>query len=317
MKLQFCIFSSILASALAAPAVVWKQSRRAEERFLHSSDDLSASKLLENVLGGESNESSLAAVVFLVGKGDDGSESLTELASSGKLPQTFGKYNDADGIYHHVSGIESTQTVVREASRAHTEHRVLEISLSEFNGKMASLEASSQVEMEVSENGMPAQSTSKRANRRARELAKANVLVVNVGAKEDTTAFDSAVVSAIDNDKIDAVVLSGVRSLSEVKRERYLMSSRRMNSMEEQGRRHLASRRRLEDQDQGDDAENGDNDNSDMSGVYYVSMTPNILAGILFGLLFVIIVFIGLSCMGSISGQDVYVSKQPSIGREA
>jgi hypothetical protein len=316
MKLQCCIFTSILASALAAPAVVWKQSRRAEERFLHSSDDLSASKLLEDVLDGESNESSLAAVMFLVGKGDDGSESLTELASSGKLPQTAGKYNDADGIYHHVSGIESTQTVVREASRANTGHRVLEISLSEFNGKMASLDTSSKAEMDVSENGMQAPSTSKTSNRRARLLSSADVLIVNVGAKEDTTAFDNAVVSAIDSDKIDHVVLAGVRSLSEVKRERNLLSQRRMSAMENQGRRVLASRRRLEQEEEGDDAEDGDNDN-DMSGVYYVHMTPNILAGILFGLLFVLIVFIGVSCMGAISGQDVFVSKMPTVGREA
>ena len=54
-----------------------------------------------------------------------------------------------------------------------------------------------------------------------------------------------------------------------------------------------------------------------MSGVYYVLMTPNILAGILFLLLFTLIAMIGLNCMGAIAGQDVFVSKMPTVGREA
>jgi hypothetical protein len=54
-----------------------------------------------------------------------------------------------------------------------------------------------------------------------------------------------------------------------------------------------------------------------MSGVYYVSMTPNILAGLLFFLLFAVVTYIGISCMGMISGVSVYETKKPSIGREA
>ena len=69
--------------------------------------------------------------------------------------------------------------------------------------------------------------------------------------------------------------------------------------------------------DEGDDAVQDGNDNSDMTGVYYVSMTPNILAGLMFGLMFVVITWIGVTCMGAIVGQDLYVSKMPTIGREA
>ena len=317
MMLRSFVFSSILASAVAAPAVVWRQSNNGDvERFLHSSDEISASKLLDNVLDDKSGgESSLAAVVFLIGRGEDGSESLTELASSGKLPQTSGKYNDADGIFHHVSGIESIKTVVNEVTRANSEHSVLEVSLSEFNNKVEKLRES-KVEMEVSENGAQTQSSSKTANRRARHLANADVLVVNVGATGDATALDNAIVNAVENEKIDSVVLSGIRSLSEVKHERYLLSKRRMNRMEQQGQRVLESRRRLE-QDDNEDADNGDNNNDDMSGVYYVYMTPNILAAILFGLLFIMVTIIGVSCMGAIAGQDVFVTKLPAIGREA
>ena len=76
--------------------------------------------------------------------------------------------------------------------------------------------------------------------------------------------------------------------------------------------------RRLEDMQQ----EEGQNQNNkqaddDMAGVYYVSMTPNILAGILFTLLFAVTTWIGVTCMGMIAGQDVYVKKMPPVGREA
>jgi hypothetical protein len=33
--------------------------------------------------------------------------------------------------------------------------------------------------------------------------------------------------------------------------------------------------------------------------------------------LFSVVTYIGVSCMGMISGQTVYVTKMPSIGREA
>jgi hypothetical protein len=65
------------------------------------------------------------------------------------------------------------------------------------------------------------------------------------------------------------------------------------------------------------DQNDANGNNSDLSGVYYVAMTPNILAGILFMGLFTMITWIGISCMGAISGQEVFVSKMPSVGREA
>jgi len=65
---------------------------------------------------------------------------------------------------------------------------------------------------------------------------------------------------------------------------------------------------------QGDDgADNGGDDEV----VYYVYMTPNILAGLMFAGLFTSVVFLGISCMGMIQGQDVFVSKMPSVGRES
>lgn len=318
------ILSTYLWAALAAPAVVWKSSRQSG-RVLHSSDDLKSSELLENALNVEASDSSLAAVVFLLGKADDGSESLSELASAGKLPNTASKYDEADAFYHHVSGIESTNTMVKEASRANPAHRVLLISLSELNSKLTSLkEPTAEVEMEISENGAMMSKTVKHANKRARELAKANVLLVQIDPKHsDASEIDSAIVKAIEHESIENVILAGIRSLNEVKHERNLLSKRRMDVMEAQGQRVLqAKRRRLDQEDQGEE-DQGDNnqyygDNGeDMTGVYYVSMTPNILAGILFGLLFFVVTWIGLTCMGEIASQDVYVKKMPIIGREA
>lgn len=296
------VLSSLLATALAAPAVVWKKTNRAEHRFLHSSDDFASADLLESAL----KESSLS-VVFLLGKNEDGSESLTELASSGKLPATSGKYNDADAIYHSVSGLESAGSVIRDIT-SFTEKKALSISMSELNKKLAT-----PAEVEVDGAGTQ-KSVSKSEGKRARQLSQANVLVVNVDPKADASEIDRTLSNTIENESVQTVVLTGVRSLSEVKRERYLANVKRHTLMQKEGDRILESRRRrLED---GADAADGQQQN-DMSGVYYVHMTPNILAGLLFIGLFTVITFIGISCMGAISGQDVYVNKMPSIGREA
>jgi hypothetical protein len=317
MKASCLSFSTFVASALATPAVVWKNARRESERVLHSSDQLKVSDLLKDTLDVRGSDSSLAGVIFLVGKSDDGSETLSELASTGKLPGTASKYDDANGIYHHVSGIESTNSMVREAGRANSGHRVLEVSLSEFNSKLTALsEPAPEIVMDVAVNGIVSR-TAKHAHKRARELARADIFVVKVDAKEEPSLIDSAVVKAIESERVESVVLAGIRSLSEVKRERYLMSKRRMDIMEREGSKVIeGQRRRLEQEEE--EGDEGDGDNSgDLSGVYYVAMTPNILAGVLFGLLFTVITWIGITCMGAIQGQEVFVSKMPSIGREA
>lgn len=311
MKNFAFIFATLLSSALAAPAVVWHSSEisNANGRSLHSSEDLSASDLMKNVLS-EAPEASLSAVVFLVGKGEDGSEQFSELASSGKLPNTSAKYNDASGVYHHVSGIESTGVMVRETGRlTDNKTRVLEVSLNEFNRKLTSLSAP--VEVEIDSNG-----NSKSANKRERALSQADVYIVNVSAKQDASEIDSSITRAIDSKHVGSVVLSGIRSVAEVKHERLLISQRRRLKMEQDGRKIMddrGRRRRLEQEDADGDA----NANADMSGVYYVHMTPNIFSGILFFLLFVVITFTGISCLGDIQGGDVYVDKYPSLGREA
>jgi hypothetical protein len=314
---------TLLASALAAPAVVWKSSQPSHERVLHSSDDLSVADLMMGVLGDSEapQASSLSAVVFLVGKGEDGSEQLTELASTGKLPRTSQRYEEATAVHHHVSGIEGPATVVREAARSanpgQQQHRVLVVSLDELSSKLASLGAPAEVEIDTAGAMQQQQGTkSKSATKRARELAQANVYIVNVdSARDSITEVDGTIISAISNKSVGAVVLAGVRSADEVKHERYLAAKRRMSVMEKEGNKILdARRRRLQE-----DAEDGaaENANDDLAGVYYVSMTPNILAGLLFGFLFLTITYVGITCMGAIQGGDTFTDKMPSIGREA
>ena len=337
MKNCAFLFATLLSSALAAPAVVWHSSEISTnnngQRVLHSSEDLSASDLMKNVLS-EAPEAPLSAVVFLIGKGDDGSEQLSELASSGKLPETFAKYNDASGVYHHVSGLESTGAVVLEAGRLNGDdnknnknNRVLEVSLSEFNSKLTSLDTPVDVEIEIDSNGngtptaaVAAASSNKRVNKRARALAKADIYIVNVSAKHDASKIDSSITKAIENKNVGSVVLAGIRSIDEVKHERFLYNKRRMLKMEQDGSKSTNSRnrRRLEQEgdDANDDAAQADG-NDDLSGVYYVAMTPNILSGILFMFMFIVVALIGITALSDIQGGDTFTDKMPSLGREA
>jgi hypothetical protein len=316
MKNCAFLFATLLSSALSAPAVVWHSGSDSNGRALHSSEDLSVSDLMKNVLS-EAPKADLSAVVFLVGKGADGSEQLSELASSGKLPETFAKYNDASGVYHSVSGIESTGAVVREAGRVYEDenkNRVLEVSLNEFNSKLAALGAP--VEVEIDSNGTPkAASSNKKVNKRARALAKADIYIVNVSASSNTATIDSSITSAIDNKRVGSVVLAGVRSVEEVKHERFLYNKRRMLKMEQDGIKSMDARNRRRLEEDGD--ENDANGNNDLSGVYYVNMTPNIFSGLLFTFMFIAVVFTGISCMGDIQGGDTFTDKYPSLGREA
>ena len=269
------------------------------------------------------------SVVFVIGKGLDGSEFLSKLTTTGKLPSVAAKYSDAEVVYHHVSGLESDDTVVRDVSKSLSEHqKAFQITLAEMTAFLNSENQTEQREQEDEKETTTAATllskTAKMSLKRANAMKEANVLVVSVNSMEDPAAIDSAVVNTIESELFENVILTGIRSVEEVKFERYNMSKQRMNIMEKKGEQVMTSRRRrLEQEDQGaegqqqqDDAQAFDND-QDMTGVYYVAMTPNILAGLLFGLLFVVITYIGVTCMGAIQGQDVFVSKMPSVGREA
>lgn len=137
------------------------------------------------------------------------------------------------------------------------------------------------------------------------DLARENsdLVIVNVPASASAGEIDAAVTAAIENEKIGSVVLTAVRGLSEVKLERDANSKRSMYKLN----RNM-NRRRLEDG-------NNDDENS-TDGIYFVNFTPNIFAGLLFFFFFTAVIYTGIGCLGMIAGQDVYVSKYPTIGRE-
>ena len=318
---------SIIATALAAsvglasaaPAIVWRSGGSSSSNGpSHISDAVDSRSLLSSVLDSDwgrdpsssSPSSALAAVVFLVGRDDDGSEGLSSLASSGKIPGVRGRYLTADKVHHHVRGMESARTVARDAREAGrgtgtgtAETRVAQVSMEEFRRKLASM-----AQTEAEEGGDSGTKISKAERRRRMAISEADVLVVSVGANEDASKIDAAVLAAIDSSAVRTVVLSSVRSAAEVKHARMLAVGERFARKEASNGE--ASRRRLQE------GEGGANAASSAEGVYYVNMTPNIFAGLLFFFLFAFTAHLGLTCMNMIEGQDVYVKKYPHIGRE-
>jgi len=203
--------------------------------------------------------------------------------------------------------MESRHTVADQARRAlsvtKNDEKVLEVTLAELSRRLASVKEEDG-EAEVASDGTVVMSKAqKRRRRRLTAVDSARALIVQVDANVDVSALDSAVSAAIVNDNIGTVILAGIRSVDEVKRDR-MLASQSKNS------RVTYSNRRL-------DANADDQANEDAEGTYYVYATPNILAGILFFLFFTSISWIGINCMNMIEGQDVYVKKMPNIGREA
>jgi hypothetical protein len=313
----------------ASPLVVWKSregrslQQSAGKGVVHSSTEVKVSDLLGEVLRSEvlpSNDASLAGVVFVLGRSQDGEESFSKLAARGDLPQVAQKYEQADRMHYSVSGIDSVATIVKLADTADANLRAVDVTLREFSNRMAHL-GEPVGEMEVNASGPI---TSKTEGKRARALSRANVLVVKVDASStDPAEIDAAVVLAIESQAVNTVILTGARSLDEVKYERELYNRRRLEKQKEAGEAMFGKmgnneRRRLEDVNNNnngaDDALSANNENA---GIYYVSMTPNIFAGLLFFFMFVTTTYIAISCMDMIVGQDVYVSKMPTIGREA
>jgi len=305
MKITVSLLAVSIGFTSAAPAIVWKSGSSASGPS-HISDAIDTQSFLSSSIGNDERDSSaLAAVVFLVGRDADGSEGLASLANSGNIPGVQEKYGHADVVHHHVQGVESARTMVRDARRSDIGTAVAEVSMEEFQRKLSSI---AQTEVEA---GVEGKKVSKSEQKRRRAISEADVLIVNVRANDDAAKIDSAIVAAIESSAVKNVVLSSTRSIDEVKHARNLAVKERF--MMSKGNSARSKRRRLEDEDQN---ENNNNDNQDQQGVYYVNMTPNIFAGILFFIMFAFTAHLGLSCMNMIEGQDVYVKKLPHIGRE-
>mmetsp|Transcript_12537 Transcript_12537/g.15752 ORF Transcript_12537/g.15752 Transcript_12537/m.15752 type:complete len:320 (+) Transcript_12537:137-1096(+) len=314
------ILVSLIGYTAAAPALIWKNSRTGAS-MKHSSELTDASKLFAStVKSSSSTDRSLSTVFFLVGRDEHGNEALSHLTSNGLLPNTSAKYEDAHSIHYHVDGIESAHKVADHAMKGlkskKSDGHVIEASLTQFNRKLEALHEDISIvgESEILPSGQMIPKAKKEQRKEGRKLEAAKVIVVHVDAN-DHLSLDDAVSSAIDSEKVGTVVLSSIRSTEEVKRERSLAARQRFNLMNKVNNKNSRVSRRLEDA-QGDDAADDDAE-AEEEGTYYVNMTPNILAGIMFIIFFLFVAYTGLTCMNLIDGQDVYVSKYPVIGREA
>jgi len=295
MKLQTLTISALIGTVFGAPAIVWNNGKQKSTVF--SSEELQVSALVSDLATKSDENSLLAAALFVVGKTPEGTEHLSHLTSSGKLPLVASKYDKASVVHSHAAGIKTSGDVARECVKANGKN-VLEVSLDEFHTKMASL---------GKDQSSPEQSGSKREIHRAKMLEKANIIVINVPASTDPSKVDQAVFDAVENRLVNTVVLAGQRSNREVRTAREAEKRRKMVQQHQQ---RVEKRRRLDDANDGDDS----NDNT-LS--YYVPMTPNIFAGILFTLFFSVVTMIGLSQLNNIQGQTVFVTKMPTSGREA
>lgn len=310
MKLLLSVAAALsIGFASAAPAIVWKAGSSPASPS-HISEQTDTRSLLSSVFDNDdsaSSSSGLSAVIFLVGRDSDGSEGLVSMASSGKLPGVQAKHAHADSIHYHVDGVESSRTVAKDA-RLSGGMNVVEVALDEFHRKLASLAQSEQDEEESAVSVEGGKKVNKSEQKRRRAISEADVLIVSVTDKDNAAAIDSSIVKAIDSKLVRNVILSSIRSTNEVKH------SRRMAVVDKitKSAQGAAARRRLQDNDQN----NNNGEQQQATGVYYVNMTPNIFAGLLFFFMFVFVTHLGLSCMNMIEGQDVYVKKMPAIGRE-
>jgi len=297
--LTSAFFATLAVSVSAAPAFIWKGDHDVSSSVEHSSVPVHASTVIASAL---SNGDSSLDVFFLVGRKGDGSDGLGHLASTGALPLVSSKSSSAETVYHNVdylSSVGHVSSMVKEALDSKTDDDVLEIDLIEFKRRLSGKP------FDLPENPSAPQ---RKRQRRTQVISKARVLIVKAAHKE-SAALDAAVVSAIESSAVNNVVLAGQRSTDEVRMEREMKQTRRVQNKP----RQVAGRRRLEDEQADDD---GNND-EDLNGVYYVNMTPNIFSGILFAFLFIFVTTTGINCLNAIEGGDYYAPKYPVIGREA
>lgn len=292
------LLCSLMAPAVSAvPALVW-QTNRDSTVAVHTSEDIAAETLF--------SESSDMQVFFVLGRQQDGSETLSLWTGAGSLPAVAEASSKASAIHHSVSNVQSPASLTQIAKAV--DKNAMQVNLEELQRRFDE----SSADVQVSADGEVLPRKTHKANNRARALQAATTFIVDVPATTDPAVLDKIIVNSME--KAD-VVLTAVRSVQEVKMERSKLAHERISRMTD-NTALLNSRRRLEDAN-ANGQQGNNNAQQDMTNIYYVSMTPNIMAGLLFFFLFVFVTYIGLTCMGMIAGQDVYVKKMPAIGREA
>jgi hypothetical protein len=308
--------SSLLLSerCTAVPAIVWSKTEQRDLERLpeYTSEELVLSQFVASLDLSSSSGNDLS-VLFLLGRNSNGSESVTSVAPF--LTKTQQEATPTTQ-HMHVSGLESGTVMIKAMPQ---EIAPLLINLNEWSWKLNSTQEEEKeevVEMDSTGGiGIPSKSQVKQS-KRTRAVDSASCLIVQVPSDIPAVSLDATIAQALGHPFVSTVVLSSVRGVEEVKYERELAMRRKLQRATIVGGTknpvtYDAAHRRL------DQNAAQDNSNSDLSGVYYVQMTPNILAGLLFFFMFATVAMIGLSCMNMIAGQDVYVHTMPSIGREA
>jgi hypothetical protein len=313
MKWSSLLFALLTVPVVtASPALVWQKSSGAAASLpLHTSQDMAEKELLQPVV----DDASLQ-IIFVIDRKVDGSESLTSFTATGSLPGIAEVAPQALAIHHSVS-VLSASSLTKVAQTI--DETAIRVGLDELKDK---IENCNEVTEDESSSDATVPKKKPTGQKRARAIANAKTLIVDVPASTDPAIIDEAVVDAIEREF--TVTLTAVRSVQEVKLERSRQAQAKLAHMTPLvGTSGLATgsatHRRLEDADAQENQaqQNARQDQQELGSIYYVSMTPNIMAGLLFFFLFVFIGLVGFSCMGMIAGQDVYVKKMPSIGREA
>lgn len=315
-RASLLVLSSLLLSerCTAVPAIVWSKAggnRALQAQPEYTSDELVLSQFVASL---DLTSGKDLSVVFLLGRNANGSESVTSMAPF--LTKTQQEMTPTTQHFH-VSGMESGTVLVKAIPQ---ENAPLLINLNEWSWKLNSTEKEEEEMVEMDSTGaigIPSKSQVKQS-KRVRAMDSSSCFIVQVPSDIPAAALDATLAQALGHSAVSTVVLSSVRGVDEVKYERDLAMRRKLQQTTIVGgskkqTTYDAAHRRLQNEEEGAE----DNSSSDLSGVYYVQMTPNILAGLLFFFMFATVAAIGLSCMNMIAGQDVYVHTMPSIGREA
>ena len=324
-----------LGRTTAVPAIVWNKSQPsadAGETSLYVSNEISFEQMLMTECSSSSSiteSNNDITVVFLLER--DSSTGQELLTSRTPLLQQTLQHSQTPKQYSHVTGMESGANLLKKC-KACTATSAMEpvlVTLNELGYKLnqtISSSADTQLMMDVTGDTSATASllmatpvTKKAAiTKRNARIAASKLLVVSVPVDTSVEVLDATVRQTLG--VATTVILSSVRSVDEVKYERRLSMQRSLLEKTIVGSAATTTttpkdpyHRRLEDQG----GDNNNNNNNNLSGIYYVQMTPNIFSGLLFFLLFSVVTMIGISCMNMITGQDVYVSTMPSIGREA
>lgn len=332
------VLSLLCSGAVATPAIVWKSlssshtENGSSNNPLYTSHEVKAVDLVAQLQPSSSSSSEgKLSVLFVLARDTNGAESLTATAPLLTQSMIATAATNRDCVVHqHVSGVPNAAALVRQFRSANDN----EENTNNNNNKPMLCKTLTELDQRLNETTLMLQQQQLQTassypdgvvvvlpNTNKKNINKnidANVFVVHVASDTAPESLDAAVARALADPRVATVAVTAVRGFDEVHHERRVEQKRRFLAASQPQKHQLSSAqhgRRLDEAQ--DNNANANDASTTTAGVYFVSMTPNMLAGILFFGLFMTVTWIGISCMGMISGQELYVNKMPTIGREA